>query len=191
MNIKSPLKKIYLRTWYIDSLSKYKFLSKYISKDSRIIDIGAGPCMISGHLHRHGINTTSLDVVDENISKVVNLELYDGNIIPYPDKSFDFSLLLTVLHHSYNPELLLREAFRVSHNAIIIEDIYDNVFEKYLTWFLDSLFNWQFLSHPHANKTLTEWNLLFTKYNWEVKLIKINNVLFIKQAYIVLTEGTS
>jgi hypothetical protein len=77
--------------------------------------------------------------------------------------------LITVLHHTKDPVGLLKEASRVSKSVVIMEDIYDNNFQKYLTYFFDSLVNFEFIGHPHSNKSDQEWKKEFRDLN--LKLI--------------------
>lgn len=44
----------------------------------------------------------------------------DGKSLPYADASFDFALLIDVLHHSLEPDLILQEALRVSSKFVIM-----------------------------------------------------------------------
>ncbi|MCH2440074.1 MAG: class I SAM-dependent methyltransferase [Candidatus Poseidoniia archaeon] len=38
--------------------------------------------------------------------------IFDGKQIPFEDDAFDLAIVLTVLHHTSNPEEVLREAMR-------------------------------------------------------------------------------
>lgn len=76
---------------------------------------------------------------------------------------------MTVLHHTKNPQKIIEEALRVAKRVIIIEDIYNTSFEKYKTFMLDSIFNFEFFTHPHSNKTDIEWKNYFKEKN--IKLI--------------------
>lgn len=98
-------------------------------------------------------------------------------------------MLLTVLHHAEEPEKLVSEAKRVAKKVVIVEDIYDNVFQKYLTFFADSLVNLEFFQHPHNNKTDIEWRNLFTKKGFEIEDIQYRSLLFFfRQAVYLLAK---
>jgi len=75
---------------------------------------------------------------------------------------------LTVLHHTSHPEKIIEEAKRVSKRIIIIEDIYTNIFNKYLTYFFDSLLNIEFIGHPHTNKNDKELREAFNKFGLKI-----------------------
>ncbi|KKQ80603.1 MAG: Methyltransferase type 11 [Parcubacteria group bacterium GW2011_GWC2_38_7] len=155
-----------------------------LNKSDKILDIGAGTCNVYELLLNENYQVTALDV--QNLSFIDNLNpiIYDGVTMPFPDNSFDTAIILTVLHHTPNPELILAEAKRVSKKIIIIEDIYSNIFEKYLTYFFDSLLNFEFAGHPHTNKSDKEWKETFTKLG--LKLIASKR----KRSLLVFNHAT-
>lgn len=54
----------------------------------------------------------------------INVEVFDGLEIPYPDKHFDSSIIVFVLHHTPNPQSSLEEVVRVTkRNIFICEDL--------------------------------------------------------------------
>jgi SAM-dependent methyltransferase len=52
----------------------------------------------------------------------VPVRAFDGETLPYTDGSFDVVLFVDVLHHTTNPDVLLREACRVATQAVLIKD---------------------------------------------------------------------
>ena len=157
------LKYLIFRLWLKDARFKLRRIRKYLAPSDRILDIGAGAGSICTLIEAEGYDVTPLDVEDRTLSERIKPVIYDGRTIPYSDKSFDKALILTVLHHTEDPERVLSEAKRVTSNIIIIEDIYTNNFQQYLTYVFDSLFNFEFTGHPHSNKTDSEWKELFGK----------------------------
>ena len=151
-----------------DRIFKYQdkadtLLNKLFALDEQA---GAEVCEI---LKERGHSVTPLDV--KNLSCCDNIEpiLYDGKKIPFKDNKFDVALIITVLHHTPNPAEIIKEAKRVCKRIIIVEDINENKFRKYLTNFLDSLYNLEFIGHPHSNKTDQEWKALFKKLELKIK----------------------
>lgn len=138
-----------------------KIILTFLKKSDKILDIGSGPCNICRILRERGYNITPIDV--QNLSIVDNIRplLYDSVKIPFNDNTFDVALILTVLHHTPDPVLIIKEAVRVSKKIIIIEDIYNNIPHKYLTYFFDSLTNFEFKGHPHTNKNDEQWKSTF------------------------------
>lgn len=97
-----------------------------------------------------------------------------------------------MLHHTTNAEGLIREAKRVSDRIIIMEDIYENPFQKYITWFTDSLVNWEFFGHPHTNRTDSEWRELFEQNGLVVEKVEYYRfLLFFKQVTYALSLAKS
>lgn len=147
-------------------LSKFLF---FISPSDRILDLGSGTCMFTRILKEKGFNITPVDINNKSYYEEITPVIYDGEHLPFKDSSFDACLLIAVLHHTPDPELILREAMRVSKKIILLEDIYINVFQKYYTFFIDSLLNKEFINHPHSNKRNDEWLKLFKKLGLKVE----------------------
>jgi len=162
-----------------------------LTKKDSILDIGAGGCNISETLLTKGYNITPLDI--ENLSFVKNIDpvIYNGKRIPFSEKTFKKSMLLTVLHHTSNPQEVLCEAKRVSEKIIIMEDIYSNPLHKYLTFFFDSLINLEFKGHPHTNKTDAEWREIFKKLNLEIIKTKYTRSFIVFKHAIYSLKSTS
>jgi len=88
-----------------------------------VLDIGCGDGSISKRIlqTRPDLTITGIDVLLRDETQIP-VTLYDGEKIPFADKSFDAVIFIDVLHHTDNPDLLLREAKRVSKQAIILKD---------------------------------------------------------------------
>lgn len=147
------------RAW---AQGKLTHIAPYLPESGTILDIGSGTGMVSAMLREQGYRVTSLDVRDRSINASLRPVLYDGDRVPFDNDSFDCALLLTVLHHTPDPEAVLREALRVSPRVIVIEDVYSNPVQKQLTYCTDSLFNLEFSGHPHSNRTDREWLRTFS-----------------------------
>ncbi|ADQ15713.1 class I SAM-dependent methyltransferase [Halanaerobium hydrogeniformans] len=185
-----------LRNFVFNKLSKswaedkFKRINNFLNKDEKILDLGAGKCALSFILKKEGYNVTSVDVENLSLTDQIEPIIYDGENLPFADNSFDTVLLLTVLHHIPEPEIVLKEALRVADKVIIIEDVYTNPVQKYLTYFTDSLFNFEFIGHPHSNKTDKEWKETFKKLNLSLLYTKKENVLkFYTQALYHLQKN--
>lgn len=136
-------------------------IDSYVKESEKLLDIGTGTGNVCAVLAQRGYDVTPIDVEDLSFTDEVTPTLYDGDTMPYKDDAFNTALLLTVLHHIPTPEATLDESARVAHRVIIIEDIYSNRLHKWVTFFCDSLFNFEFKGHPHSNKTDAEWKALF------------------------------
>ncbi len=142
-----------------------RHISEFIPPGGRVLDLGCGTGAISLMLKNMGCEVASADIADKNLTDQVVPVIYDGRKLPWPDNHFDAVLLLTVLHHTTDPESVLREACRVGGRIIVLEDVYANRAQKHLTFLLDSLFNLEFRGHPHTNKTDREWRRCFAGMN--------------------------
>jgi ubiquinone/menaquinone biosynthesis C-methylase UbiE len=169
---------------------KIKRLTPFLQEDETILDVGTGNGGLVYHLQKSGyqINQT-IDIKNKSGFHSVQPLIYDGKTFPFPDSSFDCIMIITVLHHTRNPEDLIKEAIRVARKRVIImEDIYFNIFQKYITMIADSLNNMEIVGHPHSNKTLNQWRTIFEKngfvksINWEVR----KTLFFFKQVVFEL-----
>ena len=140
----------------------------YLKNTRSILDIGAGSCHIASGLLDKGYRVVPIDVSNESYLEGINSTIYNGINIPFENQSFDTAIIITVLHHTKNPEQIIQEACRTSKEIIIIEDVVVNKIHKYITWVYDSLLNLEFFGHPHSNKTDLEWKKIFTNLNLEL-----------------------
>ena len=150
----------------------------YLNEDDHILDIGSGNGLVAHTLREAGYEVTPLDVADLSYEENVKPVVYDGRKMPFEDATFDVALLLTVLHHIDEPDAVLREACRVAQRVIIIEDIYENKWQKKLTFAMDSLVNWGYAECPHTNKDDAEWRNTFREMKMNLKDVTYRKVLF-------------
>ena len=164
-------------------------ISKYLKNGDSVLDIGAGTCNICEILNKKKFNATPLDIKNLSLVDKIKPVIYNGEIIPFNNDNFDISLILFVLHHTDEPEKIILEAMRVSKRIIIAEDIYTNIFNKYLTYTADCFLNQEFINHPHSNKSDAEWKSLFKKFGLELKETQYKNWHFgIKHAIYYLQK---
>jgi SAM-dependent methyltransferase len=134
-----------------------------------VLDIGGRWGFYAEPLRRlRGCEVTVLEVEEPRFSKV-SVVTYGGERIPFPDGSFDVSLLVTVLHHVKVPEAVLAEAKRVTRGAVIVvEDLYRSAIGRLWTIVRDSLYNLEFFGHPRNFRTRGSWLGCFGKLGFEV-----------------------
>lgn len=143
-------------------------LAPYLKSSEAIVDVGAGLCDVTYLMMQVGCNVTPLDVHNLSCVPEVQPTLYDGKRMPFNDKAFNTATILTVLHHTSDPEHILREAQRVAKRIIVIEDIYHSTPHKHATFFMDSLLNFEFFGHPHSNKKDQEWRDAFKQLGLKI-----------------------
>lgn len=144
-------------------------ISEYLNEGESILDVGCGTCNISKRLQERGFKVTGVDVTDISIHREIEPIIYDGGTFPFKNNSFDVAIIITVLHHIENPEKMLAEMKRVAKRIIIVEDIYESNWQKYLTYVMDSVINFEYFGHPHTNKSDKEWKRTFK--NMGLKLL--------------------
>ena len=147
-----------------------KIFENHLDPQSLILDIGGGWGYYSEPLEKRGHAYVVLDVIRPALQHAPVI-LYGGEgRMPFPDKSFDVSLLITVLHHTPDPEYILREAIRVTRNKIIvIEDLYRHELGRFWTKLRDQLYNFEFIGHPANFHAAEEWKKVFQGLQLEVK----------------------
>jgi SAM-dependent methyltransferase len=87
------------------------------------LDIGCGSGNIARLVQdlRPQISMQGTDVAARP-DAVIPVQEFDGKCLPFANESFDFAMLVDVLHHSLEPHLILGEALRVSRKFVIIKD---------------------------------------------------------------------
>ncbi len=173
------------RKLYFNSIGR-PFVAKKISplltllpKDSPILDIGSGNGLAAHLLKEKGFHIVPIDIHEGNYHPSVKPLVYDGKNIPFENNSFHTGIILTVLHHIEDPEAILEEALRVCEELVIMEDIYDNKFQQYLTYLFDRMANLFYSPCPHTNKNDAEWRATFAKNDLEVVSVHYRKVIFV------------
>ena len=154
-------------------------------KGRDVLDLGCGDGKVGEIIYNEQSREVILVDVYEH-GNIANINLPFGLIkqnkkIPFLDDNFDTTLLLTVLHHSDDPILVLEEAKRVTKNGgriVIIESVYgvngyDNLNEdeqRLVNIFFDHFYNRiihysEFpenkVNVPFNFRTPEQWNSLF------------------------------
>lgn len=87
----------------IDLIRKHEIslVIKYLPKNCKILDVGAGNGIQARYLENLGYNVSAIDLYSsqykpERVFPVID---YDGKKIPFPDNSFDVILSSSVLEH--------------------------------------------------------------------------------------------
>jgi ubiquinone/menaquinone biosynthesis C-methylase UbiE len=139
-----------------------------LPQKSRILDLGGGWGFYSEPLKKRGHETLVLDVVKPGYQKAP-VVLYEGEKIPFADKSFDVTILVTMLHHVPDPEKLVREVRRVTKKkVIVVEDLYHHGLGRFWTICRDRMLNMEFMEHPHQFRKHEEWLEFFGKQGFKL-----------------------
>lgn len=131
-----------------------------------VLDIGCGDGAVALHLMKSKPNL-QIAGIDPMVRPDAALPVtkFDGKTIPFSAKSFDFCLLVDVLHHAHDPFLLLQEAGRVVKNGIIIKDHkVQGLLARQTLRFMDNTHNRRYgVSLPYNYWTPSEWQAAFVK----------------------------
>lgn len=183
------MRKIPILHRFVDTILKWRAqeivnrMNPHLKGSVSILDIGCGSCHIAKELTKNGYEVVPIDISNGSYNDI-NPIIYDGCQIPYKDQSIDTAVLITVLHHTKNPEQIVQEAGRVAKKIIIIEDVVLNTAHKFIVSIWDSLLNFEFFGHPHTNKTDAEWHKVFLDKN--LKIIDTNK----KWSFIFMWQVT-
>ncbi len=146
----------------------FKRIYPFIKNSKTVIDIGCGEGLISHLLKKKGKNVASVDIADKSVIPDFKVIVYDGKKLPFSRQKFDIALLLTVLHHTPDPQIVFEEAARVASKVIIIEDIYTNIFQKIFNVFFDSWQNKPLRFFWNSYKSDGEWKKFFLDKRFKV-----------------------
>jgi SAM-dependent methyltransferase len=106
-----------------------KMLAAQIPQRASVLDIGCGDGTV-GSLIKELRPDVAMQGVEFLVRPGCKIECrqFDGSSLPFPEASFDVCLFVDVLHHTENPEALLREAARVSRTFVLLKDHLDENF---------------------------------------------------------------
>jgi len=117
-----------------------EMLAAQIPQSASVLDIGCGNGAIANLIAqlRPDISIQGVEFVVRTECKI-ECRAFDGASLPFPDGSLDVCLFVDVLHHTQDPAILLREAFRVSRFFVLLKDhldenIFDDVTLRFMDW---------------------------------------------------------
>ena len=185
----------------VEFLTTIRYIEKYISPNSKILDIGAGAGEYSLYFAEQGREVHSLELADENIkafrNKILpthNISLVQGNatnLSMYNDNEFDIVLLFGPLYHLHNEtdkQKCITEAKRVLKDdgvmffAFISHDMIPFTELAYDTNFFKSD------SYNHETFRLEDFPFVFSTVTECRKMLCAGNVSIIKE---IASDGIS
>jgi ubiquinone/menaquinone biosynthesis C-methylase UbiE len=117
-----------------ETLHTVSLLIPHLEPGASVLDIGCGEGHVLDELADRGVSgVQGVDIVDIRRNKDYPFRLYDGQTLPFPDRSFDLVVLSFVLHHVPNERklALIEEALRVSRaKVVVVEDTPSSAFDR-------------------------------------------------------------
>ena len=100
-----------------------EMLKFYLKGINSVLDIGTGSSISIHYFARNfpNIKFITTDIADMRQERELPFVLFDGITLPFDDKSFDLTVLNEVLHHTDDPEPVLKEAKRVGNAIFVVE----------------------------------------------------------------------
>lgn len=138
------------------------FLDKHDSLSG--LDVGCGNGRLARDLMNHLPNLTFIGVdVLLREETAIKIFKFDGATLPFESKSFDFILLIDVLHHTTEPHKLLKECSRVAKHFILIKDHYcDTWWDRIRLSFMDWVGNRAYgVPLPYNYLSRFRWKTMF------------------------------
>lgn len=157
---------------------KQQRILPFLEKTDKIVDIGCGNARLANEFRKQKYDISLLDVANLSDFSDFVPTVYEGKKMPFADNYFDKALLISVLHHTENPVEVLAEAKRIAKEIIIIEDIYRNVWQQYLTYAMDTIVNFGFSNMTYQNRTDFEWKSIFSGLSLRLNAESEKRVLF-------------
>jgi SAM-dependent methyltransferase len=99
------------------------WLVRLLPQNAKVLDVGCGDGLLAKIVGdaRPDLTLEGIDVlVRENTH--VPVRYFDGKRIDSPDGSYDAVMFVDVLHHTDDPEVLVKEAARVARQSVVIKD---------------------------------------------------------------------
>jgi len=153
----------------------FRQIEPYVEDNSSVLDLGCGDGKVGYLLNLDKkCEVQLMDTVNCNKTPLP-FEIYDGNSVRKSGNSFDHVILITSLHHSDDPVLLMEEALRVAEKSVIvIESVY---FEKvpmhrkmnsFVDWFSGRVLNDPEVNVPFNFLTPEAWVVVFQNLGGKV-----------------------
>jgi predicted RND superfamily exporter protein/SAM-dependent methyltransferase len=138
---------------------------------ANVLDVGCGDGRLASRIMnlRPDVKITGTDVMMRG-ETAIEVVPFDGDRLPFPTASFAVCLLVDVLHHAENQDLLMSEVYRVSSQYVIVKDHHCQGFAARQTLeFMDKVGNQRHgVAIPGNYLTPQQWDSLIDRHGLEI-----------------------
>jgi SAM-dependent methyltransferase len=138
------------------------------------LDFGSGDGWFAQQMLAVGL-VSKITAVEVQLRKecLVKPILFDGHRLPFPDRSFDLTYSIDVLHHCEDPNASLLEAIRCTSRLLVVKD---HTYRSSLGWLglciLDELGNRRFgIPSPYRYQRIWEWFPLIEQNGFKLRTL--------------------
>lgn len=160
----TPLHQFMVSNRRVIILGKHLINELPLDETLKGLDVGCGKGDLAGYIENYHSMTiiSGVDILVRN-DAVIKVIQFNGKTLPFADKSFDFVMLIDVLHHTDNPVELLNECRRVAQRFILIKDhICESWWDKIRLRFMDWVGNRGHNVYlPYNYLSQKNWNSLY------------------------------
>lgn len=98
-------------------------LADHLGHSGAVLDVGCGDGTLAQAIMtiQPGLRFEGVDVFLRP-QVAIPAQAYDGERLPFPDGSFDWTTIVDVLHHTDDPANVLAECARVSRQGVVVKD---------------------------------------------------------------------
>lgn len=161
---------------------KLKNLQAHIFPGNNVLDVGCGSGRFSKFISdRFSCEVTGMDTIDYLAVNIPFIK-YAGGEIPLDNHVFDLAFCIATIHHTSDPEQILREVCRVAKKVILIEDYCSTRFGKlglhlndYFVNIFQNLYKCWCGYHPWSVYSM-QWRLRFQTETELRSIFQRNNI---------------
>jgi SAM-dependent methyltransferase len=145
-----------------------------VPRVERALDFGAGDGWFAGEIARLGIARTVVSADVMVWPGLLNTPvIFDGQRLPFADRTFDLAYAIDVLHHCPDPERAFADVLRCTNTYFLIKDhSYRNILGWSALCVLDELGNRRFgVPTPHCYQKRWSWNDYLTSQGFSLQTL--------------------